>query len=739
VAALKATLSGRSLAAVGALDRLLTTHAQLLLSRNRWAGVFALAAAASAPRCLVLGLVALLGTTAAVRGLRLSTRNIYVPYAYNALLVGYVLGREYACDGASLAFALALGVLSALVTASLSSLVGYIGWVPILTLPFIVTSWFALGVAPHVSLSGALPVLDAFAGSGHALPHALSLLLQSLGSCLFIPTVTAGICVLAGLLVFSRIASVLALGATALALGLLEFTHAPVADELAQLTACNAALAAVALGGIWLVPSRRSFLLAFAGALLAAFFALGFVRPLERLGLSLGFVPWNAVVILVLSALRQRPSNDSRLRLAEIASDSPEQLLLADIGQRVLKGTPTAVPLHLPFRGVWNCTQGVDGVYTHRGTLRHAFDFEVYGELDGSLCTGEGLRVEDYRCFGLPVLAAADGTVVATEGDLPNNAVGEEARDKPWGNHVTLLHAAGLYSVVAHLSPATIAVYPGQYVRRGTVLGYLGNSGRSPRPHLHFQLQSAQHLGSETLPCRFIDVLVRTGDQTSFQPGHVPHEGEALRALEPDYALAAYFDLPLGARFTYRIGERIERLQSEQDDWGRPMLRSLDLRSELAFVRTDGCFSCAELRGSQRSLLSWLRLSVSRVPYEREPGVTFRSLLPQRWLGGWLRTVRWDLTAPFARSPGIELTSRLELDGERLTILGSSRERTRSGAPLIETRAELTRGVGPTLIEVIVDGRAQRAELLTSDPRALAPDSRIRASVHPALGLGDWS
>jgi hypothetical protein len=371
--------------------------------------------------------------------------------------------------------------------------------------------------------------------------------------------------------------------------------------------------------------------------------------------------------------------------------------------------------------------------------LRHAFDFEVYGELDGSLCTGDGQRVEDYRCFGLPVLAAADGTVVATEYDQPNNPVGEASRDKPWGNYVTLQHAVGLYSIVAHLSPLTIAVYPGQFVRRGTVLGYLGNSGRSPRPHLHFQLQGAQLLGSPTMPCRFVDVVVRTGTQSCFQPGHVPHEGEALRGLEPDYALAAYFDLPLGANLTYRIGDETERLQTELDAWGRTVLRSLESRAELVLARSESGISCLELRGSQRSLLNWLRLSLSRVPYERDPSVAFRSLLPERWLSGWLRGVAWDLTAPFARVPGIVLESHLEIDGERLTVRGMSQARTRSGVPRIQTRTELTRGVGPTLIEVVIDGLAQRAELLTTGPRARAPQTGAASQAHPVLGLGDWS
>jgi hypothetical protein len=490
---------------------------------------------------------------------------------------------------------------------------------------------------------------------------------------------------------------------------------------------------------VWLVPSRGSFLLALLGAMLAAFFALGFAHPLLRLGLSLSFVPWNAAVILVLSALRQRLNQPDGLRLSGFAAESPEHLLLADITQRPLAREPNTVQLHLPFQGVWSCTQGVDGVFTHRDALRHAFDFEVYGDADGSLCVGDGKRPEDYRCYGLPVLAAADGTVMATEYDVPNNEIGEVSRDKPWGNHVTVQHAPFLFSVVAHLAPGTITVYPGQFVRRGTVLGYLGSSGRAPRPHLHFQMQAAVRLGSPTIPCQFVDVVARTGDQTRFEPRHVPSEGEALRALATDHALATYFDLPLGARLTYRIDEQLERVESDLDLYGLPVLRSIDHRSELVLARTESAFACADLRGSTQSMLAWLRLCVSHVPYDREPNLEFRSLIPERWLGGWLRGLYWDFTAVFARTPGIEIFSRIEIDGDRLTVRGASRKRDASGAPLLQTRAVLTRNVGPTLIEVIIDGRTQRAELLTSAPRTLASGPSAHTSIRPALSFGDWS
>jgi len=444
-------------------------------------------------------------------------------------------------------------------------------------------------------------------------------------------------------------------------------------------------------------------------------------------------------VFCVISALRQRVSQAHSPRLATFAADSPERLLLADIKERALAGEPSVVPFRLPFTGVWSCTQGVDGAYTHRGSQRHAYDFEVYAEHAGSLCRGDGDNVTDYHCYGLPVLAAADGTVVATENTLPDNAIGGMSLDRPWGNQVTLQHAPSVYSVVAHLAPHTVAVYPGQFVRRGTLLGYVGSSGRSPRPHLHFQLQSEARLGSPSLPCRFVDVVVGEADQKRLEAGHVPREGEALRALEPNYALAAYFELPHGARYTYRVGQRRERLESCLDTWGLPILRSLERRSELVLCRSDAGFSCGELRGAGDSLLGWLRLCLSRVPYDREPELRFRSIVPQRWLGGWLRGLYWDVTASFVRVPGLTLDGWLELEGEQLTVHGSSRELDARAQPLLRTRAVMKRGLGPSLIEVVVEGRVVRAELLGEAPAGLATAPSAHSAVRPAFGLGDWS
>jgi murein DD-endopeptidase MepM/ murein hydrolase activator NlpD len=59
----------------------------------------------------------------------------------------------------------------------------------------------------------------------------------------------------------------------------------------------------------------------------------------------------------------------------------------------------------------------------------------------------------------------------------------------------------GVYAFYAHLQPGSIKVKVGDKVRRGQVLGLVGNSGNSTEPHLHFHLSDANSpLGCEGLP-----------------------------------------------------------------------------------------------------------------------------------------------------------------------------------------------------------------------------------------------
>jgi len=75
---------------------------------------------------------------------------------------------------------------------------------------------------------------------------------------------------------------------------------------------------------------------------------------------------------------------------------------------------------------------------------------------------------------GTPVYATAAGVVREAE-----NSGG-------YGNHVVVDHGYGYKTLYAHLSE--IAVNPGESLQPGELVGYLGNTGRSSGPHLHYEV-----------------------------------------------------------------------------------------------------------------------------------------------------------------------------------------------------------------------------------------------------------
>jgi murein DD-endopeptidase MepM/ murein hydrolase activator NlpD len=77
---------------------------------------------------------------------------------------------------------------------------------------------------------------------------------------------------------------------------------------------------------------------------------------------------------------------------------------------------------------------------------------------------------------GTPVLAAGDG-VVETAG-----------RFGGYGNWVKVRHSGGYSTGYAHLSRYARGLRPGQSVSQGQVIGYVGSTGRSTGPHLHYEI-----------------------------------------------------------------------------------------------------------------------------------------------------------------------------------------------------------------------------------------------------------
>jgi murein DD-endopeptidase MepM/ murein hydrolase activator NlpD len=55
-----------------------------------------------------------------------------------------------------------------------------------------------------------------------------------------------------------------------------------------------------------------------------------------------------------------------------------------------------------------------------------------------------------------------------------------------YGNHLVIDHGYGIVTRYGHLDGFNVK--PGQRVRRGDVIGFVGNTGRSTAPHLHYEV-----------------------------------------------------------------------------------------------------------------------------------------------------------------------------------------------------------------------------------------------------------
>ncbi len=145
---------------------------------------------------------------------------------------------------------------------------------------------------------------------------------------------------------------------------------------------------------------------------------------------------------------------------------------------------------------------------------RYAYDDFVV--VDGSLRRWyrKGDRLEDYRCYGAPILAPAYGLVVEVRDgvrDAPGAGTGWMDPFTPdfRGNFVTIRHAEEEYGFLAHLIPGSIRVAVGERVTEGQQIGRCGNSGHSTEPHLHFHLQDrADFFEAAGLPVAFDGVSI---------------------------------------------------------------------------------------------------------------------------------------------------------------------------------------------------------------------------------------
>ena len=150
---------------------------------------------------------------------------------------------------------------------------------------------------------------------------------------------------------------------------------------------------------------------------------------------------------------------------------------------------------------------------------RFALDL-VMVDAAGRHFRGDGIRNEDFYGWGQAVRAPADGLIVAAQDGQPDNdKIGRENRwhgatwESSHGNYVVIRHHLKEFSVITHMRHNSLRVRTGDKVRRGQIVGQVGNSGSSLMPHVHYQLQDGAGVaGVHGVPAYFRGVRLLSRD-----------------------------------------------------------------------------------------------------------------------------------------------------------------------------------------------------------------------------------
>ena len=141
--------------------------------------------------------------------------------------------------------------------------------------------------------------------------------------------------------------------------------------------------------------------------------------------------------------------------------------------------THSALLTEIP--SVWPVQGGLGRITMHFGQNIHPFTGQFY--------IHRGIDISNFR-QGDPIIATADGQVVS---------VGYEAGG--FGNFVIIRHRHGFYTRYAHMLSFRVRV--GQRVQQGDIIGFIGNTGMSTGPHLHYEV----HIGSDVVdPYRYLNI-----------------------------------------------------------------------------------------------------------------------------------------------------------------------------------------------------------------------------------------
>lgn len=651
------------------INSLLNSYSQIFFSKNSVFAVLLIIVTFFDIYAGISGIIAVTvtNTIAYLVGFnRFNIRSGY--YGFNSLLVGLGLGVYYEPNVQFFMLLFFAALLTLFLTIVLEGVVGKYG-LPFLSISFLISLWLitlasrefkALTVSERgiytlneMYLLGGFGLLHIYEWFNNlALPEYIVLYFRSLGAIFFQYHLFAGLLVALGLLIYSRIAFLLSVFGFGSAYLFYQIIGGNISELSYGYIGFNFILSAIAIGGFFIVSSKYSFLWVLLLVPLISILISGTTAIFSIFQLSIYSLPFNIIVITFLYVLKFRERFFLKPEIVGLQHFSPEVNLYTQKNNQGRFKNSYIIPISLPFWGEWKVTQAHNGKITHKGDWRHAWDFEIVDETH-KYFTGSGLTCSDYYCYSKPIIAPAAGWIEQIQDFVDDNKIGDVNTEKNWGNTIIIRHTDLLFTKISHIKKESFKVNIGDYVKKGDIIANCGNSGRSPQPHLHFQLQATPFIGSKTLDYPLGHYILHNGADFELRSYCKPAEGEVISNIERNPSLYKAFHFIPGQIIGFELFNE-EEIKIKSYSWEvqvdiyNQSLIYCETTGSKAYFYNDGEFHYfTSFEGNKKSLLYYFYLANYKVMTAFYKDLKINDLYPLNNTGNNLVLILQDFIAPF--------------------------------------------------------------------------------------------
>lgn len=612
------------------IDSTLFSYSQIFFSNRRWFGFLVFCATFISPVNGSIILFSTLITNLIALILNYDEKKVREGfYGFNGLLFGAALSFFYKPNEYFLPILILFLLINFLIITSIENYFAFAFNLPGLSLPFLLSFYVFILFNREMKLFETNQIMFYLSQNLDLLPSWLNSFLTNLGLILLQPNWISGLIIFLSILFFSRIMTVLILLGYLVSIFLMNIFSIYSASTLGILISINSILVSIALGGSLVIPSNRSIILSFFSTLIVFVFTVVIYKILKNVNLNIFVLPFNFTVFLVVYALKFRSKAD-KLVLLYFKPGSPEENYYYHINQRTRFERYRFINARLPFNGEWTVSQAFDGEFTHKAEWRYAFDFVITDE-ENKTYKDSGAELTDFHCYNLPVVATYKGKVVKVVDSVEENEIGKINIKQNWGNTVIIDHGQGLFSAVSHLKKDSIKVKEGDEVEKGDIIGFCGNSGRSPEPHIHFQFQKNDKVGSSTIQFPFGHFLVNRNNLLELKSYDYPVQNDKIQPLEIDSEVKDAFKFEFGDKYEieFQCGEKTSReiWEVKIDPFNIPYIESSS-GSIATFFNDEEVFYFTSYIGKRKDALYHFYMAAVKIPFISNRNIYWSDIYP---------------------------------------------------------------------------------------------------------------